>query len=177
MSTNVRTRLARRFELWDTDGDGIIDRADFELEAHRIVEAFGEDDKSPRGRAVIDAYLAMWNYLSTKANVGPQGSLSAKQFEQVAQLEIIEPGNLGFSRVLRPTVSATIDLCDTDGDGQINPKEFKRWIDAIGVDQSQADAAFRQIDVNGNGQLSIEELMQAVREYYAGTFDIPLLGR
>lgn len=177
MLTKVRTRLARRFELWDVDGNGRVDRADFDLEAHRIVDAFDEDDSSPRGRAVIDAYLAMWDYLATKAKVGPNGSLSATQFERVAQLEIIEPGNVGFSGVLRPTVSAALDLCDTDGDGQISPNEFKRWIDAIGVDQSEADAAFRQIDVNGDGQLSVEELIQAVREYYAGTLDIPLLGR
>ncbi|BCJ77541.1 calcium-binding protein [Catellatospora sp. IY07-71] len=170
-------RLARRFRLWDTDGNGHVDRSDFENEGRRIVAAFGEDERSPRARAVMDAYLAMWEYLAAKAHVDPDGTLSAKQFDRVAQTEIILMGDTGFSAVLRPTLSATLDLCDTDGDRQINPVEFRNWIEAIGVTKPHAEEAFYQIDENHDGQLSIDELSQAVRDYHAGILDIPLLGR
>ncbi|WP_144121250.1 EF-hand domain-containing protein [Catellatospora sichuanensis] len=170
-------RLARRFRLWDTDGNGHVDRSDFEAEGKRIVAAFGEDEQSPRGRAVLDSYLAMWEYLAAKAGLEPGGTLSAKQFDRIAQTEIILMGNTGFSTVLRPTISATLDLCDTDGDGQVNPAEFRRWIEAIGVTKPHAEEAFDQIDENHDGQLSIDELAQAVRDYHAGLLDIPLLGR
>ena len=36
---------------------------------------------------------------------------------------------------------------------------------------------FDTIDENHDGQLSIDELAQAVRDYHAGLLDIPLLGR
>ncbi|MDI1464655.1 EF-hand domain-containing protein [Catellatospora sp. KI3] len=170
-------RLARRFRLWDTDGNGHVDRSDFEAEGRRIIAAFGEDERSPRGRAVLDAYLTMWDYLAAKAGVPPEGSLNAKQFDRIAQTEIILMGNTGFSTVLRPTISATLDLCDVDGDGQVNPAEFKCWVEAIGVTKPHAEEAFDQIDADHDGQLSIDELAQAVRDYHAGLLDVPLLGR
>jgi len=173
----VQERLGRRFELWDSDGNGRIDKSDFQSEAQKIVKAFGEKADGPRAHAVVDAFMQMWDFLSTKAGVGPNGSLSASDFGQVAQKEIIEPGNSGFATALRPTIRAIIDLCDTDGDGQVSPTEFATWLRAIGVDQSQANAAFQAIDTNGDGNLDTEELLQAIRQYHQGENDIPLLGR
>ncbi|MER5618929.1 EF-hand domain-containing protein [Streptomyces sp. NPDC002215] len=66
---------------------------------------------------------------------------------------------------------------DVDGDGQVNPAEFKSWIDAIGVQDVNRQETFAQIDTDGGGQLSIEELVQAVRSYHLGDIDVPLLGR
>jgi Ca2+-binding EF-hand superfamily protein len=59
----------------------------------------------------------------------------------------------------------------------VNPTEFATWLRAIGVDQSQANAAFQAIDTNGDGNLDSEELLEAIRQYHQGENDIPLLGR
>lgn len=60
---------------------------------------------------------------------------------------------------------------------EVNPAEFKMWLDAIGVSNTEAAEAFRQIDANGDGQLSVSELVQAVPAYHLGEIDVPLLGR
>lgn len=178
MTASVQdTRLKRRFELWDSNGDGTIDRSDYETEARRILKAFGEQETSPKGRALLSAYLGMWDKLAGKAKVGAQGKVTLQQFTEVSEKEIVEGGDAGFDRNLRPTIEAIVNMCDTDGDGEVNPAEFKRWMKAVGVDERQADSAFRQIDSNGNGQLTIEELVTAVRDYHQGVNDIPLLGR
>ncbi|MDA0568084.1 EF-hand domain-containing protein [Streptomonospora sp. S1-112] len=168
-----RDRLNERFSFWDNNGDGQIDRSDFEAEAREIIRSLNEDEASPRARAVLDAYTQMWDYLASKAG---KSSLNAEEFAQVAEAEIISQGDAGFSRVLRPTIRAIVDLLDTDGDSRVSPDEFTRWLGAIGV-QSDSSEIFRQIDTNGNGYLTVDELLAAVRDYHLGRNDVPLLGR
>ncbi|WP_234307496.1 MULTISPECIES: EF-hand domain-containing protein [unclassified Streptomyces] len=176
MSPTVQEeRLQRRFELWDRDGDGRIDRGDWEHEARRILASFDESPTSDKGRALLDAYVGMWNYLAGHAQLGPNGSLDRQKFQDLADRQILARGRSGFDEVVRPTITSILNLCDKDGDGQVSPKEFKLWIKATGADESTADTAFRAIDANNDGQLSVEELVQAVHKYHAGELDVALL--
>ncbi len=178
MTASVQdSRLKRRFELWDSNGDGTIDKSDYETEARRILQSFGEQESSPKGRALMSAYLGMWDKLANMAKVGPQGKVTMDQFLQVSEREVVASGDAGFDRNLRPTIEAIVDICDTDGDGEVSPAEFARWMRAAGVDERQAQQAFRQLDTNQSGHLSVEELVEAVKAYHQGTSDINLLGR
>jgi Ca2+-binding EF-hand superfamily protein len=178
MTTAVKNdRLKKRFEKWDVNGNGKIEKSDFEAEATRIIGAFGEDPASPQARAVRDSFVAMYEYLASKAGAGPNGSLSEKQFTEVIEAQIFQEGDAGFDRVVRPTIAAIVGMCDTDGDGEVNQKEFAKWLDAIGVEPSAAAPAFSAIDVNGSGKLTVDELVHAVRDYHLGKIDVPLLGR
>jgi Ca2+-binding EF-hand superfamily protein len=178
MATAVQEqRLTQRFMLWDTDGDGRIERADCEDEARNILRAFGEPEEASRGHAVVDAYLTMWDYLADRSGVGSRGSMSVEQFNEVAAREIVSRGDAGFSKVLRPTITAIVTMCDTDGDGRVNPDEFRRWLNAMGVPKAQHEESFRRMDADNDGYLSVEELVQAFRYYLEGTLDVPLLGR
>ncbi|AMW08811.1 signal transduction protein [Streptomyces qaidamensis] len=176
MTTSVQEqRLRRRFDMWDKNGDGTIDRSDWAGEAKRILLSFGESESSPKGRALADAYLGMWEYVAGQAGVGVDGALGFEEFRNVAAEQVLDRGQAGFDQVLRPTISAIADLCDTDGDGQVSPQEFQRWIGAIGSDESTAGTAFKLIDTDGDGQLSIEELIEAVHRYHSGELEFSLL--
>lgn len=168
-------RLRDRFDMWDRDGNGAVERADWEGEAQRILSALGVPSESPKGQALSGAYVGMWSYLAAQAGVGDGGSLSFDAFRSVAQQGVLDRGQQGFNDVVRPTIRAVADLCDADGDGQINPDEFKTWLTAIGADQSTADSAFQKIDTDGNGQLSLEELVSAVHKYHSGELEFSLL--
>ncbi|MER7407970.1 EF-hand domain-containing protein [Streptomyces sp. NPDC000070] len=176
MTTSVQEqRLRRRFDMWDKNGDGTIDRSDWEGEAQRILISFGENESSPKGRALTDAYLGMWDHLAGQAGVGRDGALDYDQFQAVAAEQVLDRGEAGFDQVLRPTISAMAALCDTDGDGQVSPQEFKRWIGAIGSDASTADTAFKLIDADGDGYLSVDELITAVHRFHSGELEFSLL--
>lgn len=70
MTTSVQLdRIKTRFDSWDVNGDGRIDRADFDAESKRILRAFGEAPGSPRSRVLSDAYLGMWNFFAGKAGI------------------------------------------------------------------------------------------------------------
>ena len=55
---------------------------------------------------------------------------------------------------------------DTKKDGVESAKEFKAFVQAIGVSDSSAESAFKMIDGNGNGVLSKEEGAEACACYY-----------
>jgi Ca2+-binding EF-hand superfamily protein len=97
-------RLRQRFELWDTDHDGIVQRADYEAEAVRTVRAFDESPDSTTGRQVISSYLGIWDYLAPKAGADAKGSLTADQFVSVVENEVLSAGGAGFNKVLRSTI-------------------------------------------------------------------------
>jgi Ca2+-binding EF-hand superfamily protein len=175
-SSAVLERLGQRFAKWDVNGDGIIDRRDFEAEAHRILKAFNESESTPKGKQVVAGFTGMFDYLADRAGQGAQGELTPEQFAAVAVQEVINRGDAGFATVVRPVIQAILSLADADGDGQVSPNEFRTWMKAIGVSESDAIESFKKIDVNGDGHLSIDELVIAVRKYHSGELNVPLLG-
>jgi Ca2+-binding EF-hand superfamily protein len=175
-SSAVLERLGQRFAKWDVNGDGIIDRRDFEAEAQRILRAFNEKESTPRGRQVVVGFTGMFDYLADKAGQGAHGRLTPEQFATVGVQEVIDRGDAGFATVFRPAIQAVLSLADGDGDGQVGPSEFRTWMTAIGVSESDATESFMKIDVNGDGHLSIDELVVAVKDYHNGELNVPLLG-
>ncbi|UJW31918.1 EF-hand domain-containing protein [Saccharothrix sp. AJ9571] len=177
MTTAVaQDRLTQRFEKWDTNGDGTLELADFQEEARRICEAFGKDSSSAEGRNLENALTGMFEYLANQAGVGRNGSLSKEQFRVVTERLIFEEGEASFNRVMRPVIKGVIGMCDKNRDGQINADEFATWLSAVGVDRSEARSAFAEVDTSGDGQLSTEELLAAVRSFHFGKLSVPLLG-
>lgn len=171
--TKTTGRLEERFRLWDNDGSGAIERSDFESEADGIISGL-EAQGTPEAQELKRAYLAMFDYLARAAGAS---RLDKEQFLRTAEREIISKGDAGFSKVVRPTIQAIVNLLDRDGDGEVDTSEMAKWFSAIGLDDDVADSAFRQMDTDGTGKLSVSELVDAVRDYHLGKNDIPLLGR
>lgn len=145
MTSTMHERIEQRIAMWDTNGDGNLDRSDFETEGKRIVQSFGEPENSPKGHAVISAYSARWNALADAAGVGSDRSVTCEQAVDVTE-QVLAKGAGGFAALARPTVRAIVDLCDSDGDGKVSRAEFGRWMDACGVDESAAQESFNKID-------------------------------
>jgi Ca2+-binding EF-hand superfamily protein len=173
MATKQADRLKERFRLWDNNGNGTIERADFEQEADGIISGLGAQG-TPEAEELKQRYLAMFDDLAQAAGTT---RMSQDEFVQAAESTIISNGDAGFDQVVRPTIQAIVNVLDRDGDGEIGPSEMQRWFAAIGLQGEVADQAFRDLDTNGSGRLSVHELVNAVRDYHLGKNDIPLLGR
>ncbi|MGW2161035.1 EF-hand domain-containing protein [Nonomuraea sp. NPDC001699] len=171
--TKTTSRLEERFRLWDNDGSGAIERSDFENEADGIIEGLGVQG-TPQAQQLKQAYLAMFDHLAGAVGAS---RLDQEQFVRAAEQEIISRGDAGFAQVVRPTIQAIVNVLDRDDDGEVDSSEMAKWFAAIGLDGHVADEAFRQMDTDGTGRLSVSELVDAVRDYHLGKNDIPLLGR
>jgi Ca2+-binding EF-hand superfamily protein len=174
MSAN-QERLRRHFESLDVDADGRLERDEWEAPARRILDALGEPGTSPEARAVLSSYQKMWDCLAGQAGTGT-GTLTFGQFEQAVGSRIVDPADADFDGVLRDAISAVAGLVDRDANGAVTPEGFANWLGALGADPSKARETFRQIDIDDDGDLTVDELVQAVRDYHAGTLDISVLG-
>jgi Ca2+-binding EF-hand superfamily protein len=175
MTPASHERLRQLFESLDVDADGHIERDEWEAPARRILDTLGEPATSPKAQAVIASYQKMWDYLARQAGAG-NGSLTVSQFERVADRCIINSDDAGFNDVLRDAVSAVAELFERDAKGAVTEEGFRSWLRAAGEDASKAREAFRKIDKDHDGDLTVDELMQATREYHAGELDVSVLG-
>lgn len=178
MTTALRNEHElQRFQKWDVNGDGVIDRSDYDAEARRIVEAFGETVSSERGRVVREALLAMYDRQARVAGVGPGEGMTQQQYLAANQKLMFNQGDAGFDELLRPAIAAIVDLCDRDRDGLVSRMELRSWLgSAVGLSDADSDATFDRIDTDGDGRLTVDELVMAVRDFHYGRLDIPLLG-
>ncbi|WP_030261564.1 EF-hand domain-containing protein [Streptomyces violens] len=177
MATAVANdRLLKRFQKWDSDGNGILEWQDFEQEAGKIAQNFGKRTDSPEAQALREAFRSLFDHLTQAAGAPSNGPLTQDQFLSVTGDLIFQGGEADFNRALGPVVKGIIGLCDKNADGQINAGEFEAWLGGIGVDRSKAQEAFRKVDTDDDGELSLDELLAAVRKYHFGQLDVELLG-
>ncbi|MGW0363389.1 EF-hand domain-containing protein [Streptomyces sp. NPDC002990] len=171
----AQERLSKRFDKWDTNGDGVLEPSDFTTEAATIARAFGESPDSKKAVALRDGFIAMFEHLARKAGTTPQGPLSREQFLKAAG-EVVKGGAATFNPVMGPVTKGIVALADRDGDGVIDGAEFAAWLQVLGLGEAEARDAFRQIDTDGSGKLSEDELLAAVRAFHLGELDVELLG-
>jgi Ca2+-binding EF-hand superfamily protein len=170
-----RERLRQYFESLDVDADGHLEWEEWEAPARRILEAVGEPGTSPRAQAVVTSYQKMWDYLSGKAGT-VTGGFTLGQFERAVDSHVVNPDDADFSDLLRDAISAVAELFDRDAKGAVTPEGFANWLRAVGADASKAQETFRQIDMDDDGDLTVDELMQAVRDYHTGKLGVSILG-
>ncbi|SOD63388.1 Ca2+-binding protein, EF-hand superfamily [Streptomyces zhaozhouensis] len=170
----IDARLSKRFDKWDFDRNGVLEREDFEQEAARIARSFGKSATSTEAGALRDAFLGLFDYLSAQSGGNP--TVSRDEFLRSAGDLVYTQGEAAFNRALGPVVSGLVGLADKNNDRLINGDEFAAWLTALGLDATSAKEAFQQVDTDGNGQLTEEELLAAVRQYHFGQLDVELLG-
>ncbi len=166
MLTEVqKSKLDRRFELLDTDNDGFITAADYDAAAAHVCQAFDFAEDSPQYERIHVIYLRLWVALSRKTDARESGRISREQFISSCAESIVEPAR-GYDRIIRPVAQTIFDLIDDDDSGSLEVEELATWANAYGVCTDDAERAFRALDRNGDGVLDLEEVQQALKEFY-----------
>lgn len=166
MSIDLRDhKLDRAFGHLDVNGGGEIEREDMLGLGARLLVGFGESPTSLTGRRLVDGLDGVWTALATAVDRDSDTRLTGADFRAGMTSAFVDGG---FDGVLRPAAEAVAALCDQDGDGRIEPREFRLMLSAFGIAHDDVTEAFDRLDDDRDGTLTVPELVEAVRQYYTG---------
>lgn len=153
------------FGHFDIDDNGFIDREDLLSLGAQLLSQFGEPATSPKAIKLMDGMARFWDALVAVADQNGDGQLSREEYRDCMTGAFVEdPG--GFDASFLPLAQAVSALLDTDGDGAVDEREFQAWQQVFRTPPEHRAAGFRRLDANGDGKLTVDELLAAVREYY-----------
>jgi len=114
----------------------------------------------------------------SRGRIGRRGKAMAGVLEQKAEhrfdkyrgaLEGNIRGNNGVEAVVVPFWEAILDLADESGDGALDASEFVQIMAAFGVSEGDATYTFGNIDADGNGEITTDEWLEALRQFWTST--------
>lgn len=148
------------FDFLDVDGDGYLQRADFEAIAARLAAGANATDTA----VVRSAYLQFWHSLSMHLGVDLDGRITRDEY--IEGLDgVAKSSPHAFDLAIAQMPRAILVLYDSDRDGMLSRKEFLAMQQALGVPDDRAKIAWLAIDRDADGMIRGEELLSACREF------------
>ncbi|MEV3989870.1 EF-hand domain-containing protein [Streptomyces sp. NPDC049837] len=167
MSINdYRQKIASRFGTFDRDGDGVVTEADFRQLAQSILAEFGESPATPKGKALIQGAQHLWRSFADIADTDGDGRITEDEFVEAACDHLLD-NRSGFTGMVRPWALAVIDVADTDGDGEVTVQEWERMLRAMRATPERARVKAVQLDIDGDGRVSVDEVLETAVRFYA----------
>ncbi|MET9529276.1 MULTISPECIES: EF-hand domain-containing protein [unclassified Streptomyces] len=163
--------LDRKFDICfshaDQNRDGVVDASDILTFASRVISAVEEPFASPKSVAMLQVCDDWWRALVAGLDTNGDGRIDPEEY-RVGMRRIVGSPE-AFDAASRPVATAIWQLCDRDGDGDVTAEEFGKVQAAFGTTPENARLAFQRLDLDGDGSLSVNELMIAFRDFYTST--------
>jgi hypothetical protein len=157
-------KIASRFAVFDQDGNGYIDREDFNLAAAGLLAEFSTTARSDKGQALYSGAEAFWQGMAGIADVDGDQRVTRPEFISGA-VKRLRDNPQRFAEIARPFLRAVIAIADEDGKG-VTPSAAERVLRVLGVDPALAAQVAIGLDVDGDGRISEEEILSAFAAYY-----------
>ncbi|MEU5398001.1 EF-hand domain-containing protein [Streptomyces sp. NPDC005963] len=160
MPTNEATARAQLvFSLFDADGNGFLEPADFELMARRTVAALPSADEEA-GQALLSAFRRYGDTLVSELDVDGDGRISPEEFTAV----VLDPQR--FDAVVDEFAEALSTTGDPDGDGFVTRPDFFALMTAIGFAQPNIGDLFDVFGPVEGDRIPVAVWAEGIRDYY-----------
>ena len=157
-------KIRHLFRLSDFNGDGHVDKTDYERTVNIFAQMRGLAPDSAGYHTFYSVYLNQWEDLRANVDSDNDGRVSYEEF--VAHQARILADEEYFNRTIGNTAHGILATMDADRDGKINLDEFQAAHAAWQVDPITSESIFRVIDRNGDNFVTHDEMVEAVRRYY-----------
>ncbi|MGW4804194.1 oxygenase MpaB family protein [Kitasatospora sp. NPDC004272] len=165
-------------QVMDQTGDGRLTSADFEAMAHNICWPLELDQAGES--AVYAAFDTWWHHLLATMDADGNGEISCEEFV-TAMLAGTDRDPAYLDQGLHVAVRAMFHAADRDHSGLLDAEEYRTLFGGSRVHPAELTHGFRQLDTDGDGQITEEEFVKGFTEFFtartesvAGT---QLLGR
>jgi Ca2+-binding EF-hand superfamily protein len=153
-----RKKTSIVFTAMDVNGDGFLERADFEALTDRWVDIRGADEHE-RLREIL---MGWWDALRAASDQDRDDKVTVDEVLSVVS-------NLGtMLDLVVATAESMFEAVDEDGDGAVSAPEYARMIHAWTGDDTPTDAVFARLDLDGDGSISKSEFVGHWVEFWAG---------
>ena len=166
MLTDQQTRkLAHLFRIYDHDGNGFVERDDFERVLRALAAARGWAAGHPRYERLRTLYLAQWQALAVGAIPAGSGRVPLPGWYALwnALLQAAYPERVAA------LCEVLFESMDADGDGAITLDESRSWFAAYAGDAAEADVVFPRCDLDGDGRMTRAEWLTLIEEFFFGS--------
>jgi Ca2+-binding EF-hand superfamily protein len=161
-----RKKLTRYFRVYDIDDDGRIGPADFERVVENVRILHGLSSDSPAHLALRDGYLRRWKALETSADTDHDGGVDLDEW--LAYWDAVIGEDERYESEVSVVAARLFEIFDTDEDGVLGPDEFCDFYGVYGLSAALARQVFMDLDANGDGVISRDELMAMGNSFYRG---------
>jgi len=160
----LNKKMDRVFDLFDADGNGVLEEEDYVALARRLLSAYNVAPWSRRGKPIVAAYGLLWERLASDLDASGEGTISREEFHRSFQRHLLEEN--GFYEVHVPLIEAMVHLVDPDEKGALSRGDFCGLMRNFGVRESDSTAVFDELDMDDDDRLTVRELVRAFRVFY-----------
>jgi Ca2+-binding EF-hand superfamily protein len=165
VSSEYERRIAARFATFDQDGNGYIDREDFNAAAKALLAEFATTARSDKGQALYGGAEAFWQGMAGIADRDGDQRITRDEFVNGAVKRLRDNPDR-FAEIARPFLHGALAVADPDGDGYATVTDTARVLGCLGVPQDVAQAAAAALDTDGDGRVSESEIVTAFARYF-----------
>lgn len=165
VSTEYERRIAARFAGFDQDGNGYIDREDFNAATKAVLAEFDTAARSDKGQALYVGAEAFWQGMAGIADRDGDQRITREEFVNGAVKRLRDNPDR-FGEIARPFLHAALAVADTDGDGAATVEEAVRVLRALGVPDGVAAVATAALDTDADGRIGETEVVTSFARYF-----------
>lgn len=159
-----KQKLPRLFALHDLDRDGVLTRADFEEYTRGIASTRGWGPESAEYRELLAGFLTFWEGLAQTANARGADRVTLTEWLDYWDRILETPGM--YDQIVERIGRMVFTILDQDGDGSVTAEEYAAQYRHGALDVEEAAAAFARLDLDGDGRLSVDEIMQLAEQFF-----------
>jgi Ca2+-binding EF-hand superfamily protein len=166
MLTDLQKRkLKRFFNVWDANRDGVITKEDPAQVAQNLARLRGLKPGSPEHEAFYAGFMLYQEGFLQAVDVDESGHVTLEEW--LAFHEAMLQDEQQFEATVLMVSEVMFELMDQDGDGKITLEEYGSWMRAMRIAELDiTEEVFQKLDLNEDGTLSKQELLQLIREFF-----------
>ncbi|MEV7687137.1 EF-hand domain-containing protein [Streptomyces bungoensis] len=165
VSTEYERRIAARFATFDQDGNGTIDREDFNAAAKALLAEFAVPARSDRGQALYAGAEAFWQGMAGIADRDGDQRITREEFVTGAVKRLRDNPDR-FAEIARPFLHAALAVADPDADGHATVPDTARVLRVLHVPEDVAGATAAALDTDGDGRVCENDIVPAFARYF-----------
>lgn len=162
LSLIQQRKLTRLFRVHDLDGNGYVERMDYERLVDSVGRRRGWAADSTERAALRSRVLSQWAAICGAADPPGSGRVDLEGWLALWN-SILQAA---YEERVRGVAELLWETMDGDGDGRITREESHLWFEAYGLTADDAERTFTRCDRDGSGFVTRDEWLAQIDQFF-----------